>query len=320
MAAVRGGADMTAEGLTFAALYDLAGRRFGVADVPCPSCGPERRNASNKRRPVLRVWFRQDDVARYPHAPRGDVISFTCQRCQVTGIVRADSQAVTTEPKSIGAVAKTDSDADRTAKAVRVWRQSVSPTETVVARYLANRGLALPPDAAGEAIRYHPRCPFGRGVVAECMVALVRDTVTDLPVGIHRTALSHDGRKAEYGGLSRMTLGPIGGGAVKLTPDADVGLGLGIGEGIESTLSLRRLPGCESLAVWALLAANQVAALPVLPGVEGLWVAVDHDLVGAAAAGAARDRWQAAGVDVVTAKPTANGADLNDFVRSAAHG
>ena len=67
-------------------------------------------------------------------------------------------------------------------------------------RYLRNRGPTLPPEAAGEAIRYHSACPFGHGVTVPCMVALVRDVRTDAPVAIHRTALTLDGQKAEIDG------------------------------------------------------------------------------------------------------------------------
>jgi hypothetical protein len=149
------------------------------------------------------------------------------------------------------------------------------------------------------------------------MLALVRDIRTDAPMAIHRTAVTADGRRAVFNGVSRLSLGPIGGGGVKLTPDGDVALGLGVGEGIETTLSLRHLPGCEALATWALLAANQLAAFPVLPGLEGLWIAVDHDPVGIAAADALRRRGQVAGVDVVTARPAREGADLNDIARAS---
>jgi hypothetical protein len=50
------------------------------------------------------------------------------------------------------------------------------------------------------------------------MVALVRDVVTDEPKAIHRTALSADGRKVTVSGTERLALGPLAGGAVKLTP------------------------------------------------------------------------------------------------------
>jgi putative DNA primase/helicase len=146
------------------------------------------------------------------------------------------------------------------------------------------------------------------------MIALVRDVRTDEPLGIHRTALDANGRKVEIGGLSRMTLGPAGSGAVKLTPDTAVETCLGLGEGIETVLSLRDIVGLETLPVWSVLAANRLAVFPVLAGIEGLWLAVDHDETGLAAAAAVRVRWQAAGVEVVTVTPRAPGVDLNDLI------
>jgi len=140
------------------------------------------------------------------------------------------------------------------------------------------------------------------------MVALVRDVVTDAPKAIHRTYLGPAGDK-----LDRKCLGPVGGGAVKLTDSADVTLGLGIGEGIETTLSLRRLPDLGNLAVWSLLSAGQVERFPVLAGVEGLWIAVDHDPAGIRASEATAERWTAGGRDVFTIAPTTTGADLNDI-------
>ena len=102
------------------------------------------------------------------------------------------------------------------------------------------------------------------------MVALVRGVVTDEPRAIHRTAITEAGEKLTVSSLDRMTLGPVGSGAVKLAPDADVTLCLGIGEGIESVLSLRLTVEFGSSPVWALLSAGQVAQFPVLAGIEKL--------------------------------------------------
>jgi hypothetical protein len=199
--------------------------------------------------------------------------------------------------------------------AFRLFGEAVPPAETPVERYLKKRGLTLPPEAAGEAIRWHPACPFGMGIITGCMVALVCDISTDAPLAIHRTALTRDGRKAEHHAKSRMILGPAGHGAVKLIPDAGVETVLGIGEGIESTLSLRQVTGCGALPVWALWSASQLAQFPVLAGVESLWVAVDHDAVGIAAAEKVRARWNAAGRQVVTARARTASKDLNDIIR-----
>jgi hypothetical protein len=75
--------------------------------------------------------------------------------------------------------------------AARIWAESVNPRGTLIERYLAARGLALPPGGE-EAIRFHPQCPF-KGERVPAMVALLRDIRTDDPCGIHRTALLSDG-------------------------------------------------------------------------------------------------------------------------------
>ena len=86
-----------------------------------------------------------------------------------------------------------------------------------------------------------------------------------------------------------------------MTPDADVTLALGVGEGIELALSLRRLPGCEPSRLGA-LSANQLAAFPLLAGLETLWLAIDNDPAGIAAAAEVRARWRRAGREVVSVK------------------
>lgn len=90
-----------------------------------------------------------------------------------------------------------NSDAARIAAAVGLWRETLVPGKTVVETYLAGRGLALPADTAGEAIRFHPACPFrlkdDTTVRLPTMVGLMRDILTDKPCGIHRTALKPDG-------------------------------------------------------------------------------------------------------------------------------
>ena len=145
--------------------------------------------------------------------------------------------------------------------------------------YLRSRGLRLTNEIANESIRFHPRCPF-KSQRVPAMVALVRDVVTNEPRAIHRTVLTTDGRKAEVNGVSRLSLGPVGGGAVKLTDDADVTTGIGIGEGIETTMSLRMAPEFGASPIWALLSAAQVAAFPIFAGIEVIWIAVDNDPAG----------------------------------------
>jgi len=150
-----------------------------------------------------------------------------------------------------------------------------------------------------------------------CQIALVRDIRTNEPVAVHRTALDSQGRKrAGIGSNGRLCLGPVAGGAVKLSPDEDVTAVLGIGEGLETAASLRRLPGLSELPVWSVLNANGIANFPVLPGIEAIWIAADNDNSGTGqrAADTLAERLTAVGVEAVIVATETVGTDLNDKV------
>jgi putative DNA primase/helicase len=204
--------------------------------------------------------------------------------------------------------------AERTRRALEIWRGATDPRGTTVELYLRSRGLDLPDDAAGEAIRFHRSCPW-KGAPVPAMVCLVRDVVTNAERAIHRTALTADGRKRDdLGSKGRMSLGPTRGGAIKLTPDESVTTCLGVGEGVESVLSLRHAPEFGGSPVWSLIAEGGVSTLPVLPGIECLWVAVDHDPAGLTAAQTVANRWRRAGNEVFLIKSVRPKEDLNDLV------
>jgi Toprim domain-containing protein len=205
-------------------------------------------------------------------------------------------------------------DAERTRRAPALWSEAHDPRETLAASYLRRRGVELPDEAAGEALRFHPACPFA-GQRTPALVALVRDVVTNEPRAIHRTALDLRGHKIKVGGKDRLAFGPVTGAAVKITPDEDVTLALGIGEGVETTLSLRELPEFAGSPVWALLSSGGLAAFPVLAGIECLWIAVGHDPAGERAAHTCADHWRVAGREVFLVRPRAERADLNDTVK-----
>jgi hypothetical protein len=200
---------------------------------------------------------------------------------------------------------------DRTALALRIWREARQPAESPVARHLARRGLEDVYNVHAS-LRFHPSCPFA-GDRTRAMVALVRNIVTNEPQAIHRTALSLDGQKIEVNGKDRLALGSIRGAAVKLTADEEVTTCLGIGEGIETTLSLRCLPEFGASPVWSVLNAGGITSFPVLPGIECLWIAVDDDPAGRASSELCADRWRRAGREVFLVRSTIAGADLNDI-------
>jgi putative DNA primase/helicase len=201
------------------------------------------------------------------------------------------------------------------------WRPLWDRAETlgnITRTYFASRGipgLELP-DVHG-VLRFHPRCPFGPSQRHPCILAMLRDAVTNESVGIHRTALSSDGNK-----LDRKVLGTKSGAVIKLWPDDEVTDGLVIGEGIETTLAAAtciKHRGTLLRPAWAAVDAGNLARFPVLAGVECLTILVDHDESGAGqrAAHQCAQQWSDAGREVTLLTPRELGSDFNDIVRGA---
>jgi putative DNA primase/helicase len=193
--------------------------------------------------------------------------------------------------------------------AARLWREARPAAGSPVERYLAGRGLKLPPDAP---LRFHSSCPRGAERLP-VMIALMTDPATGQPCGVHRTFLRPDGTGKALG-QTKMMLGSAG--VVRLVPDAKVTAGLGIAEGIETSLGVMQRGWSP---VWATGSAGGIARFPVLPGIETLTVFPDADDGGASltAAQQCAARWHAAGVAVRFGKPPA-GTDFADLAGRAA--
>ena len=86
------------------------------------------------------------------------------------------------------------------------------------------------PEDIHRSLRFHPNCVFGPGIYLPCLIALMRDPLTDEPVGIQRIALEHLNGKIEK--IERRMLGRAG--VVKLWP---AGSQLVVGEGLETVLA-----------------------------------------------------------------------------------
>lgn len=197
----------------------------------------------------------------------------------------------------------------------RIWSSSQPLAGTVGAQYLLARGCLLPP-ADGD-LRFLPahKHPLGDHI-GPALVALVTDILTGEPISLHFTWVCPDGSKANTPGPARMLLGGHrkAGGCIRLWPGEAVTTGLGVGEGIESCMSLAH----AITPVWSLLDAGNLAALPVLPGIEALTVAQDNDPAGRRAAQTVADRYTAAGCAVAIVASGADGEDLNDLIKDAA--
>jgi hypothetical protein len=171
-----------------------------------------------------------------------------------------------------------DDTKQRTEYALSLWRNSSPLKGTLGERYfIEQRNLDVRKLDVQHCLRWSET---GRTVIA-----LMRHPMTDTPCGIHRTFLNEDGTKRQ-----RKMLGHQG--VVKLTPDEDVILGIGITEGVEDGLAVL-LSGWAP--IWAATSANALAKFPIFHGIESLTVFADADSVGLEAAQVCVDRWLVAG-------------------------
>lgn len=179
--------------------------------------------------------------------------------------------------------------------------------------YLTARQCVIPP--ADGHLRYHPALKHApSGTEGPALVALVTDVVTRQPLTLHRTWICASGNKAQLDPPRMQLQGHRkAGGVIRLWPDEAVTMGLGIAEGIETALSLAHAYS----PVWACCDAGNLAAFPVLDGIESLMIAADHDPAGIAAAESCAWRWAADGREAFIVMPDSHKTDLNDLARAA---
>jgi hypothetical protein len=192
----------------------------------------------------------------------------------------------------------------------KMWREALPAAGTLVETYLASRGIELEP---GAPIRFHPRCWRNRdcGPPGPAMVSLMTAAETGEPCGAHVTYLRPDGSGKADGDRPKIMLGAAG--VIRLVPDEEVTLGLGIAEGIETSLSVMQRFGWRP--VWAACSASGIHAFPVLAGLNALTVFPDQDSAGLNAAESCAARWQEAGREAQIIAPPAG--DFNDIARRA---
>lgn len=285
----------------------LTGNRLGKHDVACPFCGPGRKAAHNRKRKVMRIWWKESDFA-----------SYNCERCDAKGYsrradytprfdpIRRMQQRVAPKPAALVPEA---TDAERTAKALAIWNEAGPIAGTLAEQYFANRSLQIFDGAAD--LRFHPRCKFGLERLP-CLVALFRDIETDEPKAIHRIALTQEAKA-----IHKMMYGPVKGCAIKLSPDDAIRDTLAIAEGIETALAAAQL---KYRPIWALASAGGVRDFPVLKPVKCLAIMVDNDAsgTGRAVAMECSQRWLKARREVFRFMPKREGQDMADIVREAA--
>jgi len=184
-------------------------------------------------------------------------------------------------------LSRRNDDASRIASARRIWDAACDADGTPVVRYLAGRGLTIPPPTS---LRWASRCPHPSGGRLPAMIGLVEHCDRGI-VGIHRTYLRADGAGKTEIEPAKASLGSVGGGAVQLgTPR--VGEWLAIAEGIETALAVAS--ACSTPA-WAALSAGGLERLVLPSEATHVVICADHDVSGTGhrAARNAAQRWLA---------------------------
>jgi hypothetical protein len=166
-----------------------------------------------------------------------------------------------------------------------LWRDAVDLIGTPGHRYYEARGIDVRTLPLGHCIKWHT------GISA--VVALMCNPITGEPCGLHRTFLDGDAAKIDRRMIGRQ-------GVVELSPREEVGLGLGLAEGIEDGMTVL---SSGWRPVWVATSAGAIAKFPTLPGVESLTLFADCDEPGMRSAEACRDRWRTAGREAVVAAP-----------------
>jgi hypothetical protein len=247
----------------------------------------------------------------------GDAVTWLMYHHGMTFLAAVDElRRFAGQPReNAGEALRHDDDAGHIKSALRWWREAGPVEGTIGVTYLERerRIFELPPDVDG-VLRFHGRCVWGPGK-AGCIVALLRDVISNEPVGIHRIALDPHGKL-----IGRMTLGRKKGAAIQLWDDATVSTGLVIGEGVETVLAAATRVhhrGTLLQPAWSLVDAGNLEKLPIIPGIEHLTILADADESnrGQNAARICAKRWAEAGRQAVVLIPDAMGTDFNDIAR-----
>jgi DNA polymerase len=252
---------------------------------------------------------------------RGDRVDWLMR---VDGMTRAEALAALQDRTgpAMTPMETPEKAAEKLAYALSFWDAAGPLAGTMGERYLAEtRGINTGklPLTIHEALRFHPRCVFSAGAQHPCIIALMRDPVTDAPTGIHRIGLAQtNGTVAK---LDRMALGRMG--VVKLWSVNGAGR-LVIGEGVETVLAAAtRIPwqGAPLTPAWSTISAYGIRQFPVIDSVPHLIVLADHDIgkdgkdgEGQRAARTCKETWTATGRQVTPLMPRQPGWDFNDVV------
>jgi putative DNA primase/helicase len=202
------------------------------------------------------------------------------------------------------------------------WHQAKRMTAgDPVHTYLYRRGLIFNDTTTLPAVlRYHPSLKYWddnhQWTRHPAMLARVDDPHGQV-VSLHRTYLTHDGRKANVPNPKKLMApvrpGATKGGAIRLYEATDI---LGVAEGIETALAAHL---ATTVPTWATLSAIGMEMLHVPKAVRQVIIFADHDRAGLKAARALAQRMLLQQRQVKILTPDTPGLDWADIMEDT-HG
>jgi Toprim domain len=283
----------------------LCGDVSGRDSIVCPGPGHSQRDRSLS---VRLVPGSEDGFVVYSHAgdPIPDCKDYVRERLGVAPWRPRRGDSVRPKIRRHIPDPPAEQHAKHLSYARSIWDAAKPAKGTLVERYLVEtRRLELPET---DAIRFHPRLRVTHtDRFAPAMVCRMTDIRTDEFTGVHRTFLTDTAQK-----ISKTILGRKHGSAIKVDADDEVGEGLAIAEGVETTIAARYL----YRPAWSVIDAGGMRHFPVLPSVEHLEIFADHDANGAgeSAARECLERWENQGAEVAIVMPPTAGSDIADFI------
>lgn len=199
-----------------------------------------------------------------------------------------------------------------------------------VYRYLTEtRGL--PVEGLTDCLKCHHEMPYFKKEKAQNGKLVLRKkgshpvmlakviSPTGSPVGLHRTYLTKDGKKAPYAKTKKLMEGlGLHGGAIRLYPITSAVMG--VAEGIETSIAAHALTGVPT---WATISSTIMEGFEPPAEVKLVVIFVDHDRpdsrgrqAGFIAAKKLRERMEERGTQVILAVPKNIGTDMDDVWKS----
>ena len=185
----------------------------------------------------------------------------------------------------------------------KIWCDALPIAGTPAETYLRRRNIdiGLPDCLRFAQLRF-------AGEVRPMLIAAVAGPDNRVQA-IHRIILKDDGTKADLdGGKVKFSLGPVMGGAIRLTPAAN---GMLLCVGVEDALTLLQQQG---QAVWAVTGDVALPAVQLPVGVRSVVVAHDNDASGKSAGKKTANKLASEGRQVRLIQPLSGFKDFNEEI------